>query len=448
MNASVLLSLALQVPAPAGDRAYAGPAAAVLPPSQAGLVAVPRAEPAVRAAAASPIPEQPAAPTPAARAKTPATPEFSGAPGKGLTVRFGDVFSLNVKSRVQVRYQLDVPQDAASREDLRQLIGIGTARLWFSGNLLTPKLTYMIQLAVAPRDYRDGATSPLYDAYVDWKVHRDFAFRVGQYFVPFDRLRTIREVALQMTDRPRPVQELTLDRDVGLTTYSEKFLGDKSPVAWRLGVFSGGGMNASVAKEPGALVAARLELRPWGPIDDDSEGDLERRKIPGLALGGAFAANFATNRLRSTTGPTFAGGTTDYLHAAADLVFKWRGLALQGEYLWKRASTPRIVSVDANGAPLVEYTRSGQGWIAQASYVFDPPIELVARLAGLYALRETDPTLTFDLEAHGQEVGSGINYYFEQHRMKLQAGWIARMPYDFAIREASHGVSVLFDVTF
>jgi glutamate-1-semialdehyde aminotransferase len=113
-----------------------------------------------------------------------------------------------------------------------------------------------------------------------------------------------------------------------------------------------------------------------------------------------------------------------------------------------RASTPRIVSVDANGAPLVEYTRSGQGWIAQASYVFDPPIEIVARLAGLYALRETDPALTSDLEAHGQEVGSGINYYFEQHRMKVQASWIGRMPYDFAIREAAHGVCVLFDVTF
>ena len=53
----------------------------------------------------------------------------------------------------------------------------------------------------------------IYDAFLDWKAHRDISVKAGQFFVPFDRLRTVREFALQMGDRPRPVAELTLDRD-------------------------------------------------------------------------------------------------------------------------------------------------------------------------------------------------------------------------------------------
>ncbi len=400
-------------------------------------------------------------PTPPAVAPTPAVTaapvetkkkldyEFEAAPGKGLTVRVGKVFSLNIKSRIQIRYQINIPaEDADGNRNTKQVVNIGTARLWFAGHIFTPKLQYMIQLAVAGRDYRDGATSPLYDAYLDWAIHRDIGVKVGQYFVPFDRLRTIREFALQMADRPRPVGELTLDRDVGVTLYSEHFLHDKSPVAYRIGAFGGGGLNLVNGKKPGGLFVGRLEVRPLGAIDDDQEGDLERRKRPALALGGAFAANLNTDRQKSTTGITYAGGTTHYYHAAADLVFKWRGWAIEGEYLRKWASKYSLVSTDPEGMTVTEYTRSGQGWVAQTSYVFDPPIELVARLSGMYALGATDPAFVADLEKRGQEVAGGVNYYFNGHRMKLQADWIALMPYDFDFRRAEHIVHLLLDVTF
>jgi len=398
--------------------------------------------------AASAASEPPSAPAKAKDGAAPAV-KITGAPGNGLTVSVGEVFSLNVRSRIQLRYQLNIsPEDDAGERDLQQMINIGTARLFFSGYAYRPQLTYLIQLAVAGRDFRDGATSPIFDAYVDWKIHRDFNVRAGQFFVPFDRLRTVRESALQMADRPVPVGELTLDRDVGITLYSDEFLGDRSPVAWRVSVFGGGGTNLTLGKEPGALVVGRLELRPLGAIDDDSEGDLERRRRPGVALGGAFAANINTNRLRSTTGATFAGGTTDYLHAAADLVFKWRGFALEAEYLWKRASNDEIRSTDEEGAPLTEFTRSAQGTVFQASYAFDPPFEIVGRFSRLYAFGGTDPKLVSEVDSRGQELGVGLNYYFNKHRMKLQADWIARMPHDFDFDRASHVAHLQLDATF
>ncbi len=412
------------------------------PPSEASAAATPNDTP------SDPAPPLEAASTaPTVSAEVPAY-TLSGAQGSGVTLTVGDVFSLNLRSRIQLRYQLSIPnEDAAGARELDQLVNIGTARLWFSGHIRVPELTYMIQLAVAGRDFRDGATSPIFDAYLDFRAHRDFSVRAGQFFVPFDRLRTVREWALQMADRPRPVLELTLDRDVGVMLYSDHFLGDASPVAWRLGVFGGGGTNLSVGREPGALVVARVELRPLGDIDDDKEGDLTRRQQPGLALGAAFAANINTDRLRSTTGSMFAGGTTDYVQAALDLVFKWRGFALQAEYVYRGASSDQILSTDDDGLPRVEYTRSGHGWILQSSYVFAPPFELVGRVSRLYASSGTAPAFISEVETRGLELAAGANYYFNDHKLKLQADWVARMPPGAEFGRADHVVHLQLDVT-
>ena len=199
------------------------PAATAIEPSQDSQESAPAGEAATAPAATETT--QPAAPSPASldaveEEKKPG-PSISGKPGQGVTLYVSDAFSLNLRSRLQLRYQFNVSApDEMDERDTQQLVNIGTARLWISGNILNPDLTYMIQLALAGRDYRDGATSPIYDGYLQWEAHRDFNLRVGQYFVPFDRLRTVREWALQMADRPRPVLEFTLDRDVGITAYS------------------------------------------------------------------------------------------------------------------------------------------------------------------------------------------------------------------------------------
>lgn len=371
--------------------------------------------------------------------------ELRGAPGSGLTADFGEAFSLSLKTRFQLRYQFDAaaPDDEGERE-LDQAVSIGTARIWIGGHVFQRELTYMIQLAVAGRDYRDGATSPVYDAYLDWKPHRDLSLRLGQYFVPFDRLRTVREFALQMADRPRPVQELTLDRDVGLTLYSDHFLADDSPLAVRVGVFGGGGTNLTNGKTPGALVVGRLEVRPLGEIDDDSEGDLKRHPAPALALGVAAAHNWNTNRTRSTTGAVFSSGVVDYTHAALDLVFKWRGFALQAEALWRLASQDSWAGAEPGA---LVYSQAGRGWIAQASYILPFPLEVVGRLTRVDPDASTDPVFVDALARTGQEVGAGLNYYLNGHKFKVQTDWIARMPTNFDFNQAEHAAHVLLDVT-
>lgn len=397
-----------------------------------------------------PAPPAPTEPAPVAPNEPPSEPargpRISGAPGNGVTFDIDDAFSLNVRTRFQIRAQYAaLPEDAKGKQEHESLLNINTARIYFTGHAYKPELLYQIQLAFAARDFRDGATSPIFDAFLDWHVHRDFNVKAGQYFVPFDRLRTVREFALQMADRPVPVTELTLDRDAGVTLYSQRFL--DTPIGWHLSAFGGGGTNAVTGKDFGGLLVGRLELRPLGPIDDDSEGDLERRKRPGLALGVGFASNWNTNRQRSTTGPTFKGGTTDYLHGAADMVFKGWGFALEAEYLYKKASGDKILSADETGKPVTEWTRSAHGWVLQSSYTFDPPIEVVGRLTRLHTLPGTDPKLILEVDKRGTELGAAINYYFNGHKLKLQTDWTARMPDNFHFGSADHLARILLDAT-
>lgn len=350
--------------------------------------------------------------------------EITAKAGKGITFKTASV-SLNLRARAQIRAAVHASQPDDGDRTFDESTQIGGLRVWLSGHTLTPKLLYNIQLGFAERDYRDGTISPVLDAFLEYKAHRDLNVKVGQFFVPFDRLRTVREFALQMTDRPRPINELTLDRDVGVLLYSDTFLGDHSIVAWRAGVFGGNGPNKNTTSEIGCMPVARLELRPLGKIDDDVEGDQERRAKPGLALGVGAAANFHTNRVRSTNGGTFQTGTTSYRHLAADAVFKWLGVAVQLEYLW-RGATKKQFSGEVEGATVTDFARQGSGWVAQASYTFDPPVELVGRLSRLYAPGETDPKYTTEVANLGKEYALGANYYFSGHQLKLQADWIGR----------------------
>lgn len=382
-----------------------------------------------------PVPEPVPEPAPPIAAPPPVEPtpevtkskppiEITAKAGKGITFK-ADSFSLNLRARGQVRFAIHGTQPDDGDRTFDETTQVGGLRLWLSGHTIDPKLLYNIQLGFADRDYRDGTISPVLDMFVEYKAHRDLNVKAGQFFVPFDRLRTVREFALQMTDRPRPVNELTLDRDAGVILYSDNFLGDRSILAWRAGVFGGNGINKSVASDVGYMPVARIELRPLGKIDDDVEGDQERRTRPGLALGVGGAINYHSNRVRSTNGAAFQTGTTTYRHFAADAVFKWLGVAVQLEYLWRGASKKQF-SGEVQMATVTEFARQGSGWVAQASYTFDPPFELVGRLSRLYAPDQTEPKYTAEVENLGKEYAIGANYYFNGHQLKLQADWIAR----------------------
>lgn len=379
---------------------------------------------------------------------TPTLPVVDGQLGHGVTFRPGSGFSINLRSRMMLRTLL-ARRNSAPDPEWTQTTNVRVVRLWLSGHAVDPRLTWMTQLAFGEQDFRDGAQSPIYDAFVQYAAHRDLTIRGGQFFVPFDRLRTIGQWTLQTGERPSPIQELALSRDIGLVASSDSFLGDRSPFAWRLGVFSGGGIHRTDTRRAGAMLVGRLELRPAGEIDDEIDGDLTRRARPAIALGAAGAWNINADRQRSTTGRTFESGTIDYVHFAADLVFKWRGLALQTELITRQASRDLVGTLEHEGVTSPEFSRSGTGWIVQLSWLLSFPLEWVARAASTNAHGGTDPDFVQEVRLRGREYLAGANWYFNGHRMKLQTGWIGRTsPEPGQPRVMDHSIYLQFDMSF
>jgi hypothetical protein len=352
---------------------------------------------------------------PAAEAKKAEAFTLKGAPGKGLTLSTGDAFSLNLRFRAQIRDTVAIDEESVANE-----IQIRTLRLVTQGNILVPDLKYTIQLAFGSNDFEKDNPSPIFDAFVDYTAVRDANFRVGQFFVPLDRARTIREFALQLVDRQQVVRELTLDRDVGIMVSSSDLFGLNGLLAYNLFVGGGDGRNHFGAAPPGPLVVARAIVRPFGAFDDDQEGDLTRDLKPRLAIGVAGGYNRKTARQGSTTGTTFKLGEVDYAHAAADVVLKWAGFSLLTEGVWRQAQQEKLEG-ELDGKATVERTRSGAGYFVQGGYLLTENVEVVGRWDDLYALGDTDPKLVDQVAAQGRQVVGGVNVYLNGHALKVQS---------------------------
>lgn len=345
-------------------------------------------------------------------------PIVTGAPGKGVTIRTGDEFSMTLRGRTVFRDTLAWGAGETTNE-----LGLRTLRVMLGGNMLVPELRYLIQLAFGANDFEAGNPSPIFDAYLEYTRFRDLNVRFGQFFVPFDRGRTIREFALQFVDRAQVIQELNLDRDVGLMLSSGNLFGTRV-LGYNAFVGSGKGRNRVGGVSPvGFLYLFRFNVRPFGEFDDDTEGDLLRLPKPRLLLGLVQAYNQHTNRQRSTFGTTLSLGTVNYLHQGVDALFKYAGFSFLGEFLYRHGRPARLTQ-SANGETKTEWTRSGYGYLLQAGMMLTKNFELTGRYDELFTFGETDPALVKLVAERGKELAFGLNLYLNGHFFKFQADYV------------------------
>ena len=430
--------------------ASAEPVPVTSEPAPAAVPDAPSASPAPAATPAAPAVAPPPPPAASASAtEKPSAPSVELKAGKGLTVTAADgKFAVTLRPRIQLRNTLQHDDSDTTNE-----AQVRTLRLNISGHVLVPELKYLIQLAFGGNDFDKDSSSPVFDAFVEYTKLRDLNVRFGQYFVPFDRARTIREFALQFVDRQIVIRELTLDRDFGLMFSSSDLFGSDGVLAYNLFVGSGDGKNRFAdSKNPygpqtlGVLTVGRVVVRPMGPFDDDQEGDLTRSANPHLAVGAAGGYNVHSDRKRSTSGDTYTLGTFDYAHAEADLVFKWHGFSLLGEAVLRKADKKKNTGVDAAGAALTEYSQEGWGYIVQGGQMLTSKLELTARWDDLRAMKGTDPAFKKLVDAQGHQVGGGLNYYLNGHAFKLQSDYF--FIYGQETADARHVFRVQLDASF
>ncbi len=442
-----LLVLALALVGP--TRAHADPPVVLAPESSAMLDALardPRPPVAEREAAdadeptSDPDAREPAPSGVRARDHGNRPARVFASPGRGVSFDAGSAYSLTLRPRLALRNTLLVQPDQKNVTDVRSF------RLFVLGHVLHRDLTYGIQLGFGEEDPEDGTESPLLDAYVDLDRVPGLRIRVGQFFVPFDRLRSTRQSSLQTTDRGTVVRELALERDVGIELRSDDLGQTGGHFAYRVGLFGGEGRNRFDATDVGFLYAARIEIRPFGGFDADVQGDLGRANAPRLALGTAIAYAQNAERLGSTHGAALLLGGFDQIHVAADLTFKWRGLFLVTEFLLRGSSDGTRRGVTSSGQPWVEVPSRGLGYVVQASYAPHPRVELILRWDELRSRFATDAVLRDTVDHRGRGLCGGTSLYFLGHALKLQADVTHR--FGSSLQEGATAVRLQLDATF
>jgi phosphate-selective porin OprO/OprP len=346
--------------------------------------------------------------------------------GKGFMIGTKDGrYTLWIRARLQVRYDLDHPN--VEGEEVVQTFQMRRARVLLAGNVFSPHIRYYIQFGFSPRDMSNDLPSdledsirrnPLRDARIEIVRLRDFNIWIGQSKVPFSRQRRVSSSALNMVDRSLVNSEFSLDRDIGIQALSTD-LGGIGKLAYYLGVHMGEGRNAFESRDAGLLYVARFEVTPFGKFEDYVEGDTERMKKPGLSIGAAYAFHDRAHAVKGVGGdPPADGGTTNFHHFTADLMFKWHGFSLlSGFHLRRGFARKNGGELDEEGLPIPTVpARSGIGWYGQLGWLVPKiPLEFVTRYGmtrNIYGAASTQPD--------NDEAGVGVNYYFVGHNLKLQ----------------------------
>jgi hypothetical protein len=366
-------------------------------------------------------------------------------PGRGVDIKSNDGnFSLNVRLKTQLMNEVHKVKSAPkATEDFF----VRRMRLAFQGNVFSKDVRYKLEMSVAaaelgrtdPRtlervvpnadpmmmgtaaslDRDTVAQSPLLDMYFDFTHLRDLSIRVGQSKVPFGRERMWSDNEMIVVDRSLEDTEYNFDRDMGIDIRSSDFLG-VDMLHYYLGAYLAEDRNSSLTTlgrgDLGFLYNARVEFLPLGNFEEVAT-DFDRNK-PKLSIGAAYAylqtdatSPYARQSLGSTIGKITDVAKVDYKvhNFTADALFKGGGLTFLTAFHYRKA-------VDL--PTMVKQAKNGIGFIAQGGYLFsnDVPLELQVNYGMIRALKkETSNTIP------NNELGGGLNYYFNKHAIKLQA---------------------------
>jgi hypothetical protein len=246
-------------------------------------------------------------------------------------------------------------------------------------------IVFGVQLGFSPGNLglEDGAVThtPLLDYYFDFQHVRDINVLVGQYSIPFTREGTMSSGELVFVDRTIADNEFGAPRDVGITLHSDDFLG-LNHFRYYAGIFSGAGRDGILLDcDCGPAYVVRIEAHPTGLFDNYDQVDFQRSSDPRLAFGAAY---FLHNSVHRST---------------VDALLFWHGAALEASLFHR--------FVDETNA-------SDIGFFVQANTLIPGTVFGVAgrygRIAGFeHSLLESQ-----------NELGAGLNYFFEKHTLKLQ----------------------------
>lgn len=348
-------------------------------------------------------------------------------PGSGVEIRLNDgnyTFQLGGLIQSALIYS-DANGDAEKRFSVkRALFSLG-------GEAREERVGFLLQVDFA-------RNSPLLDARLVYRPWSFLAFHAGQKQSPANnREMTLPESGLSMTGYSLLSRVFSsTGREFGLFVEGEIAAGNAlfSPA---IAVTSGDGINAFGATSTdvdlgGVKLGARLDVTPLGrfaPGNDRSTVDLSRERSPRLKIGVAGSYNRGASHPSGDGHGAFTlydvdgnAAYPDYRRLHVDLLFKYRGFALLGEYASAAASSLDHLYTAAGGtakllpAQISHYLSLGDAVNLQAGYLFPSGWSVDARYARL--LPEFSESASVFPRVDAYEIA--LARYFMEHRLKVQ----------------------------
>lgn len=349
--------------------------------------------------------------------------------GKGLFNLVGkdSSFTMKIAARMQI-LAISKGQDDSdgffSENESNFLVR--RARLKFDGYAFSPKLKYKLELGLSNRDISGGSdftrNTPRYilDAVVMWNFYENFELWFGQTKLPGNIERVISSGNLQQVDRSLVNSVFNIDRDVGFQLRHHFDLTDSFVVREKIALSQGEGRNVTDGNLGGYQYTGRIELLPFGEFDgggDYSGADLKREETPKLMLALTYDSNQNAVRTRSNLGSYMLNDVgvyeTNINTLFVDLMFKYNGFSLMGEYADRDAKD--AIAKNSDGTATGDVVWVGKGINLQSGYLFPSNWEV----SGRYTNIKLDEDITS--RSHETEYTLGVSKYIVGHKLKVQS---------------------------
>ena len=321
------------------------------------------------------------------------------------------------------------------------------ARLKFDGFAFTPKLKYKLELGLSNRDisgasqFTSNAPRYILDAVIKYNFAKNFELWFGQTKLPGNRERVISSGNLQQVDRSLLNSRFNIDRDLGLQLRHKWNVSDNFVVKEIFSIAQGEGRNITSGNLGGHQYTGRIELLPFGNFTskgDYSGSDQKREEKPKLAIGVTYDHNNNAVKNRSNQGSYMETDIgfyeTNINTLFIDLMFKYNGFSLMGEYADRDADDP--FAKNSDGTLTGDEVQVGTGLNLQAGYLFDSNWEV----SGRYTNIELDKSIT-GKDAENQYT-FGVSRFIVGHKLKIQSdisllqvdnandAWMYRLQFD------------------
>ncbi len=373
-------------------------------------------------------------------------------PQKGIEfVGKDSLFSMRFQFRMQNRAAMLTRSDedfSAESWEFR----VRRLRLKMEGFVYHPKLTYKLQLAFSRGDMdwdmsqaSTVNTSPniVRDAVVYYEPITHLKFGFGQTKLPGNRQRVVSSGDQQFADRSIVNATFNIDRDFGFfTTYSHNYFNV------HVALTSGEGRNTNQSNS-GLSYTGRVEFLPFGKFtgkNDYVEGDLEREQKPKVSIGFTYNFNDDAVRVGGQLGKDLYT-KTDIATLSADVLLKYKGFSLYGEYMQRDCSAPITYNADTSKTAVVY---AGKGMLIQTGYLFKNNWEVAIRYAQISPFASIYNNTDFGSvnEKQQDHIQLGCTKYLYGHRVKIQGNVLYQLTSDLKKSTDSGKYGAIFQIEF